>query len=148
MSHQSLSISTVFARFRNWTAWRKTTILAQSKAQLHFVHNKNILHSSHRCGHRTCLIHCVFEDRRTNESRERCQEEAIKLREYGEEVPQYCTDHDPPCLMQLQALTTMELLIEKLGRNSIWTSTEGKTSIPSWINSWKNAWHLRVHWRF
>jgi hypothetical protein len=68
------------------------------------------MEGSHRCHHPECVnaTHGCYEDTLTNLSRNRCLRTAQDIRELGQEVPEHCAKHEPPCLMQLAALTTRE----------------------------------------
>ena len=58
--------------------------------------------ASHTCHHEYCIIHITWEDTDTNRlSRIDCCTEARRLRQEGKEVPEYCSQHRPPCLMQV-----------------------------------------------
>lgn len=63
---------------------------------------------SHLCHHEHCIVHLVYESAAVNWDRWNCCLEARFLRQDGREVPEHCTKHSPPCLMQHAALTTRE----------------------------------------
>ena len=69
--------------------------------------------ASHLCHHGLCILHLVYEGADTNQDREDCRKEARRLRQAGEQVPEKCTKHDPPCMMQVSPtlLISMELTL-------------------------------------
>jgi hypothetical protein len=60
------------------------------------------------CHHHLCSIHLIFEDPEVNEDRKKCHCRAKFLRQENLPVPEHCTEHNPPCLMQHATLTTTE----------------------------------------
>lgn len=80
------------------------------------------LHGSHRCHHGYCIIanHLLYEDKERNFFRNTCKFGARKLRIYSKvfrsilpnfQLPKYCIEHDPPCLLQHAALTSVEAIL-------------------------------------
>lgn len=63
------------------------------------------MHGSHLCHHGLCIQpgHIVYEDRITNLSRNSCHTAAKTMRGYHNSVPEHCSKHDPPCLLQVSA---------------------------------------------
>ena len=59
------------------------------------------MHGSHLCHHDHCIIHLTYERLDTNEDRKVCCQRARFLRRERRDVPECCTRHDPPCLMQV-----------------------------------------------
>lgn len=58
--------------------------------------------ASHTCHHDHCLIHITYEAADVNVSREDCCREARRLRrQNAADVPEHCSAHQPPCLMQV-----------------------------------------------
>lgn len=60
---------------------------------------------SHLCHHEHCIIHLTYESAAINTDRWDCCLEARFLRQDGREVPEHCTKHSPPCLMQVSCLS-------------------------------------------
>ena len=56
---------------------------------------------SHLCHQEHCIIHIVYESAAINLDRWNCCREARFLRQDGRDVPTHCTEHQPPCLMQV-----------------------------------------------
>ena len=56
---------------------------------------------SHLCHHEHCIIHLEYEAADINADRWNCCLEARFLRQDNREVPEECTKHKPPCLMQV-----------------------------------------------
>ncbi len=56
---------------------------------------------SHLCHQEHCIVHLVYESAAVNWDRRDCSHEALFLRQDGREVPESCTKHSPPCLMQV-----------------------------------------------
>ncbi|KAL8692787.1 MAG: hypothetical protein Q9218_002258 [Villophora microphyllina] len=67
--------------------------------------------ASHRCHHDHCLVHIVYEASNINQDRKGCAEEAKIIRREGKELPAFCSYHDPPCLLQHAALTSVEVYL-------------------------------------
>ena len=63
---------------------------------------------SHLCHHEHCIIHLVYESAAINIDRWNCCLRARFLRQDRREVPEFCDQHSPPCMMQHAALTTRE----------------------------------------
>ena len=63
---------------------------------------------SHLCHHEHCIVHLVYESAAKNQERWNCREEARFLRRDDIEVPEHCTKHSPPCLMQVSYLERKE----------------------------------------
>ena len=61
------------------------------------------LDASHLCHHKFCLFHVILEPAPINQSRYECLDHAHFLRAEGHEVPECCTKHSPPCLMQVSS---------------------------------------------
>ncbi|CAF9918026.1 hypothetical protein IMSHALPRED_003835 [Imshaugia aleurites] len=86
--------------------------------------------ASHTCDHGQCIIHVTWEKAGINVGREKCREEARRLRSKNvEDVPEHCTNpkHDPPCLMQHIALTTFEVYCIQF---AVLRQAKGLTAIP------------------
>ncbi|KAL8649549.1 MAG: hypothetical protein Q9226_005533 [Calogaya cf. arnoldii] len=64
--------------------------------------------ASHLCHQEHCVIHLVYEPAHINQDRNNCLERAKFLRSQNLPVPEGCTAHDPPCMMQRAALTALE----------------------------------------
>ncbi|KAI4118688.1 MAG: hypothetical protein LQ345_001299 [Seirophora villosa] len=64
--------------------------------------------ASHLCHQGLCIVHVVYETAEVNQDRARCQTRARFLRGEGRPIPERCTEHTPPCLMQHAALTALE----------------------------------------
>lgn len=60
---------------------------------------------SHLCHHEHCIIHLTYELAEINWDRWNCCLEARFLRQDGKEVPEHCTKHSPPCLMQVSQIS-------------------------------------------
>ena len=58
--------------------------------------------ASHLCHHDHCILHVVYEPANLNQDRKECCKEARFLRSEGREVPDSCTRHAPPCMMQVR----------------------------------------------
>ncbi|KAL8657376.1 MAG: hypothetical protein Q9226_001972, partial [Calogaya cf. arnoldii] len=56
--------------------------------------------ASHTCHHDTCIVHVTYEPTHVNHDRKNCCGQARKLRQEGEEIPEHCEHHNPPCLLQ------------------------------------------------
>ena len=56
---------------------------------------------SHLCHQEHCIIHVVYESAAINLDRWNCCLRARFLRQDGRDVPTHCTEHRPPCLMQV-----------------------------------------------
>ncbi|KAL8942297.1 MAG: hypothetical protein Q9216_001741 [Gyalolechia sp. 2 TL-2023] len=65
--------------------------------------------ASHLCHHEHCVIHVVYEPADVNQGRKECQRLARFLRAERRPVPSECILHDPPCMMQRAALTSLEI---------------------------------------
>ncbi|KAI1847622.1 hypothetical protein JX266_006474 [Neoarthrinium moseri] len=65
---------------------------------------------SHLCHHDACINpnHIDYEPSDLNQDRKSCRDRAEFLRREGRPVPEYCTEHEVPCLLRLSALTTYE----------------------------------------
>ena len=58
--------------------------------------------ASHTCHHDHCIVHITYETADKNTKREDCRREARALRqENAADVPEHCSRHQPPCLMQV-----------------------------------------------
>ena len=58
--------------------------------------------ASHTCHHDHCLIHITYEAAHVNARRDECIREARRLRaQNAADVPEHCSKHQPPCLMQV-----------------------------------------------
>ena len=57
--------------------------------------------ASHLCHHDDCIIHITYEPANVNQDRKRCRLRAQQMRQRGENVPEKCGEHNPPCLMQV-----------------------------------------------
>lgn len=55
--------------------------------------------------------HLKYEPCHINLARITCSDEAQQMRRNGEKVPWGCSTHDPPCLLQLAALTPFEAVL-------------------------------------
>jgi hypothetical protein len=100
----------VFTRALAWIRWcedNPSLTVAEKEAQLTFI-PRHSRHSSHRCGQPTCIVHLIFESWMENKSRDFCKADAEGLRRSARRVPEFCSKHNPPCYMQLQALTASE----------------------------------------
>ncbi|KAL8854852.1 MAG: hypothetical protein Q9221_000358 [Calogaya cf. arnoldii] len=66
--------------------------------------------ASHRCHQDHCVVlaHLVYESAHINQDRNRCCSEARIMRQNDAEIPEHCSEHDPPCLLQHAVLTTFE----------------------------------------
>ena len=56
---------------------------------------------SHLCHHEHCIVHLTYESAAINWDRWGCCLEARFLRQDDREVPEHCTKHSSPCLMQV-----------------------------------------------
>ena len=63
--------------------------------------------ASHVCHHEHCIKHVVYEPAHINHDRQECCNRAKFLRSEGRDVPEHCTVHGPPCMMQVR----LELLL-------------------------------------
>ena len=63
---------------------------------------------SYLCHYKHCIVHLVYESAAINQERWNCCEEALFLRQDDREVPEHCTKHSPPCLMQVSYLERKE----------------------------------------
>ena len=59
------------------------------------------MEASHLCHHDYCIVHVIYEEACINQDRNACRKAARVLRQNREEVPEHCTRHFPPCLMQV-----------------------------------------------
>lgn len=68
------------------------------------------MEGSHLCNHESCIVpsHITWEAWQTNTDRQKCHRNARFLRSQGHPVPPSCKEHQPPCLLQHAALTTLE----------------------------------------
>ena len=58
--------------------------------------------ASHTCHHDHCIVHITYEAADKNTKREDCRREARALRQQNAaDVPEHCSKHQPPCLMQV-----------------------------------------------
>ncbi|KAL8927765.1 MAG: hypothetical protein Q9208_002181 [Pyrenodesmia sp. 3 TL-2023] len=64
--------------------------------------------ASHLCHHRHCIVHVVYEPAHVNADRNDCFARARFLRAEGRPIDRHCYDHEPPCLLQHAALTSLE----------------------------------------
>ena len=58
--------------------------------------------ASHLCHHEHCIRHITYEPAHINQDRKRCCERARFLRQENRDVPEHCTSHSPPCMMQVR----------------------------------------------
>ncbi|KAL9042665.1 MAG: hypothetical protein Q9180_000434 [Flavoplaca navasiana] len=65
--------------------------------------------ASHLCHQEHCIIHVVYEPAHINHDRSQCCSRAKFLRSEGKDVPELCSIHVPPCLMQNAATTALEI---------------------------------------
>ncbi|KAL8819220.1 MAG: hypothetical protein Q9223_002302 [Gallowayella weberi] len=56
--------------------------------------------ASHLCHHEHCVVHLVYEPANVNQERSECQRRARFLRAEKRAVPEECSKHNPPCMMQ------------------------------------------------
>lgn len=63
-------------------------------------------HASHLCHQGRCVLpgHIVFEPAAVNQDRKKCVEHILRERQLGQEIPEKCQFHNPPCLLQHAAL--------------------------------------------
>ena len=61
----------------------------------------------HRCHHRHCLIHTIFETIQMNKDRLQCRFRAELLRESSMNVSSYCEKHHSTCLLQILFMLNM-----------------------------------------
>ena len=54
------------------------------------------------CHHDHCVVHVTYDSVGNKQSREYCCSEARRMRREGQEVPEHCPFHQPPCLMQVR----------------------------------------------
>ena len=59
------------------------------------------MEASHLCHHDYCIVHVIYEEAYKNQDRNVCRQAARILRQNREELPEHCTRHFPPCLMQV-----------------------------------------------
>ena len=65
--------------------------------------------ASHTCHHDHCIVHITYEAADKNTKREECRREARALRQQNAaDVPEHCSRHQPPCLMQVGNSTDPE----------------------------------------
>ena len=65
--------------------------------------------ASHTCHHDHCIIHITYEAADVNVSRTDCCREARALRQQNAaDVPEHCSKHQPPCLMQVSDPADLE----------------------------------------
>jgi len=69
--------------------------------------------ASHRCHQEHCIVpnHLVYETSDVNADRNECCREAEKLRQERKDIPPYCTQHSPPCLLQVSQGCLLDLLL-------------------------------------
>jgi len=60
--------------------------------------------ASHLCHHDHCIIHLTYEPTNINQDRKDCRRRAQFLRQQKRDVPEHCTQHDPPCMLQVRSL--------------------------------------------
>lgn len=58
--------------------------------------------ASHLCHQEHCILHLIYEPSHINLSRNACKERARFLRAESRDIPEYCDQHEPPCLMQVR----------------------------------------------
>ncbi|KAL8762042.1 MAG: hypothetical protein Q9184_001889 [Pyrenodesmia sp. 2 TL-2023] len=64
--------------------------------------------ASHLCHHEHCIVHLTYEPADVNQDRKGCSDRARFLRAERRPVPEECTVHNPPCMMQRAAITALE----------------------------------------
>ncbi|KAI4150984.1 MAG: hypothetical protein LQ341_001000 [Variospora aurantia] len=96
---------TTLARAKVWHSWPRTGVELDN-----FTGRGPYkpMDASHLCHHEHCLIHVVLEPANINQNRKECVRQARFLRAERRTVPEECALHDPPCLMQHAALTSIE----------------------------------------
>ncbi len=57
--------------------------------------------ASHTCHHEHCIVHVTYEPADVNLDRSDCCSQARLLRQDSRVVPEHCSKHTPPCLMQV-----------------------------------------------
>lgn len=67
--------------------------------------------ASHLCHQEHCIIHVVYEPAHINHDRSQCCSRAKFLRSEGKDVPELCSIHLPPCLMQVRTRGSLALLV-------------------------------------
>lgn len=57
--------------------------------------------ASHTCYHDCCIVYITYDPAHINQDRKACCQLSRRLRQEGKEIPEYCSNHDPPCLLQV-----------------------------------------------
>ena len=70
--------------------------------------------ASHLCHHEHCIVHLIYEPANINHARQECCRRARFLRGERRPVPEHCTIHEPPCMMQVSIDTSTFCLTEML----------------------------------
>ncbi|TGO51544.1 hypothetical protein BCON_0159g00220 [Botryotinia convoluta] len=87
-----------------------------SKPGLNFDDRQKLLRgdteSSHLCHCSICeeLTHKIPETSTANTNRNVCKNKALELRKAGTKIPEKCSAHEPPCLMEHAALSQGEIV--------------------------------------
>ncbi|KAL8890476.1 MAG: hypothetical protein Q9215_002388 [Flavoplaca cf. flavocitrina] len=101
--------ATSFARAKAWySTWPRRGCDLDNFVGTEGQDDYKPMDASHLCHHKHCIIHIVYEAADVNQDRARCQERAQFLRRERRAIPDHCTQHQPPCLLQHAALTTLE----------------------------------------
>lgn len=58
--------------------------------------------ASYLCHHEHCIVHLTYEPANFNQARKECRRRAVFLRRERKPVPKCCTEHNPPCMMQVR----------------------------------------------
>lgn len=57
--------------------------------------------ASHLCHQNGCIVHLLYEAAHINESRKECCADARRFRQEKKEIPEFCSKHEVPCLLQV-----------------------------------------------
>ena len=60
------------------------------------------MEASHLCHQDHCIVHLTYEAADINSERRHCASWAQSLRQAGQDIPESCSKHDPPCLLQVR----------------------------------------------
>ena len=118
--------STTLARAAAWySQWPQTGVALDN-----FIGSGAFqqMDASHTCHQSCCIRHITYESHFMNEDRKRCHMLAKQLRRAGMEVPIHCDQHNPPCLMQQAALSTVETYLIQF---SVYRTAKGLPSLHS-----------------
>ncbi|KAL8876787.1 MAG: hypothetical protein Q9198_005080 [Flavoplaca austrocitrina] len=77
-----------------------------------------LIEASYPCSHSHCMIHMVYELVSIKKNRESCFIKAQQARFRNSPIPELCSQHNPPCLLQHASLSTIEVKFIQLNIRS------------------------------